>query len=517
MKLNKILGLGVIGLAMATATSCSDDYLDAVNHRTLDTETAAGIMEQDPSFIDSYVSGMWSWMVTYGTTSTSHDDYAMASILHSTDMAAEDMTIFSFSWHGYDYGLENRNYDYRRVKVNWVTLYTMVNKANEIISFFEEEPEDMTLRGALGNAYAVRAYSNLYLIQLFQQPTVADSISGELSINRELPGVPLVVTTTEGYSADEVNELSDRNTVGEVLDFVEADILKAIDLLEGYTRPNKNTINKAVAQGIAARYYLLNREWEKAAEMAKAARADFPVMSGTAETNGIRDGFMDITNSEWMWGFDQSAETQTTYASFFSHISNLAPGYSGIEYTGRGIDARLYAQMSDTDYRKMYWYNDAEGNAQSTAVASSEATAWKKPYAMLKHGWDGNWTMDYLWMRGAEMVLIEAEALARQDGKGAEAAAVLKELMAQRDPNWNKAIVTVEDVYLQRRLELIGEGFAYFDLKRMAKGVDRNYEGNNHLKGYAITVPAGDPRWVYQIPQKEIQENLQITDEDQNP
>lgn len=515
MKLNKILGLGVIGLAMATVTSCSDDYLNAVNHRTLDTETAAEIMEQDPSFIDSYVSGIWSWMVTYGTTSTSHDDYAMMSILHSTDMAAEDMTCFSFSWHGYDYGLENRNYDYRRVRVNWVTLYTMVNKANEIISFFEEEPEDITLKGALGNAYAVRAYANLYLIQLFQQPTVADA-SGALSIDRELPGVPLVVTTTEGYSQNDINNLSDRNTVGEVLDAIEADITKAIDLLDGYVRPNKNTINKAVAQGIAARYYLLNRQWDKAAEMAKAARADFPVMSGTAEANGIRDGFMDITNSEWMWGFDHSSETSTLYASYFSHISNLAPGYSGILYTGRGIDARLYSQLSDTDYRKMYWFNDAEGKSQSTAVASEEASAWQYPYAILKYGWDGAWTMDYLWMRGAEMVLIEAEALARQQ-KNAEAAVVLKELMAQRDPSWNKATVTVEDVYLQRRLELIGEGFAYFDLKRMRKGIDRNYEGNNHLAGYALTVGPDEVVWTYQIPQTEIQENIYITDEDQNP
>jgi hypothetical protein len=239
-------------------------------------------------------------------------------------------------------------------------------------------------------------------------------------------------------------------------------------------------------------------------------------MSGTAETNGIRDGFMDITNGEWMWGFDQSAETQTAYASFFSHISNLSPGYSGIEYTGRGIDARLYSKMTDADYRKMYWYNDAEGKTQSTAVASEEATAWKKPYAMLKHGWDGNWTMDYLWMRGAEMVLIEAEALAHQ-GKGAEAAVVLKELMAQRDPSWDMAAVDVESILLQRRLELIGEGFAYFDLKRNHRGIDRNYEGNNHLDGYAITVDADDPVWTYQIPQKEIQENIYISDEDQNP
>jgi len=138
------------------------------------------------------------------------------------------------------------------------------------------------------------------------------------------------------------------------------------------------------------------------------------------------------------------------------------------------------------------------------------------PYAILKYGWYGAWTMDYLWMRGSEMVLIEAEALARQ-GKGDAAATVLKELMAQRDPSWDKAVVSVEDVYMQRRLELIGEGFAYFDLKRMRKGVDRSYEGNNHLDGYAITVSADDPVWTYQIPQREIQENIYISDDDQNP
>ena len=135
---------------------------------------------------------------------------------------------------------------------------------------------------------------------------------------------------------------------------------------------------------------------------------------------------------------------------------------------------------------------------------------------MLKHGWDGNWTMDYLWMRGAEMVLIEAEALAQQQ-QFADAAVVLKELMAQRDPSWDKSMVTVEDVYLQRRLELIGEGFAYFDLKRFHRGIDRSYEGNNHLAGYAITVDADDIVWTYQIPQKEIQENIYISDDDQNP
>ena len=124
--------------------------------------------------------------------------------------------------------------------------------------------------------------------------------------------------------------------------------------------------------------------------------------------------------------------------------------------------------------------------------------------------------MDYVYMRAAEMVLIEAEALAHQ-GKNAEAATALSKLMVKRDPSWNKTSVSVDDAVLQRRIELWGESFAYFDLKRLNRGIDRNYEGNNHLAGYNIAVKAQDPAWTYQIPLKELQENTHISEADQNP
>ena len=118
-------------------------------------------------------------------------------------------------------------------------------------------------------------------------------------------------------------------------------------------------------------------------------------------------------------------------------------------------------------------------------------------------------------MRAAEMYLIEAEALARQ-GKSSEAATVLGELMKNRQPSWKKQVVTVDDVLLQRRIELWGEGFAYYDLKRNNKGIDRDYEGTNHLAGYELVVPAQDVLWTFQIPLGEIQENSHISEADQN-
>lgn len=89
-------------------------------------------------------------------------------------------------------------------------------------------------------------------------------------------------------------------------------------------------------------------------------------------------------------------------------------------------------------------------------------------YTNLKFKKVANWEADYIYMRVSEMILNEAEALAHK-GDGAGAAQVLKELMSQRDPSWNMASVTVDDVYQQRRLELWGEGFSLFDHLRLKK------------------------------------------------
>ena len=318
--------------------------------------------------------------------------------------------------------------------------------------------------------------------------------------------MPLKHLAIEGYSEEEIEEAKGRNTVKDVFAQIESDLNNAVENLQEYSRESKNEISLEVALGIQARYYLLSQQWEKAAASAKAAQEGFDIM----DEKGLQDGFMDISNSEWMWGFDHNTETQTTYASFFSMISANAPGYAGLGYNTSLIDARLYSKMSDTDLRKAYWFNGEEGNPKADMRGASF------PYAPKKFGDDGKWTMDYVYMRAAEMVLIEAEALAHQ-GKNAEAATALKKLMSQRDPSWNKTSVTVDDVVLQRRIELWGEGFAYFDLKRLNRGIDRNYEGNNHLVGYNLTVPAQDPKWTYQIPRKELQENTHISEADQNP
>ena len=490
MKFTKYIAAGMI--ALAGLTSCSESFLDTEYTNHLDEEAAAEAAGKNP---DVFLNGMWSWMVTYSQTgSGAHDDFGYMGSLHATDMMSEDIVMASSHWFNYDHQLDNNQESYRRVRCHWLNYYTMIAKANEIISLYPNGGETVEAKGLIGQAQAIRGLSYLHLIQLYQFASNEDG-----TVNASAPGVPLMYTEADGYTAEEIAAFKGRNTVGEVMAQIEK------DLTAGYKRPNKNYIDANVANGILARYYLLANKWQEAAAAANKARQGYSMMPATAA--GLYDGFVTVNNGEWMWGFAHTTETQTTYASFFSMISNIAPGYAGIGYAPRLIDARLYSMIPETDARKA-WFNGPEGAEQETDAASL-------PYANVKFGHVSDWTENYMYMRAAEMVLIEAEAYAHMNN-GAKAAEVLKVLMDARQPGWNKASVSVDDVYLQRRIELWGEGFAYYDLKRLNKGIDRTYEGNNYMPGYDIAVPARDTRWIYQIPLTEIQENDLINEEDQN-
>ena len=497
MKFTKYIAAGMI--ALAGLTSCNDSFLDTEYTQYLDQEAAAEAGDKNPNM---FLNGIWSWMVSYSqTNSGAHDDFGYMGSLHATDMMSEDIVMASSHWFNYDYQLDNHQEAYRRTRCHWLNYYTMIAKANDIIGLYPEATT-ATAKSLLGQAQAIRGLAYLHLIQLYQFASNEDG-----TVNASAPGVPLMLTAADGLTDEEITALTGRNTVGDVMAQIEKDLTNAVVNLEGYQRPGKNYVDASVANGILARYYLLANKWQEAANAASKARQGYTLMP--ADATGLYDGFVTVNNVEWMWGFSHTTETQTTYASFFSMISNIAPGYAGIGYAPRLIDARLYSQIPDTDLRKA-WFNGPEGDAtQPTAAA-------QMPYANVKFGHLDDWTENYMYMRAAEMVLIEAEAYAHMND-GAKAAQVLKELMDARQPGWNKATVTVNDIHLQRRIELWGEGFAYYDLKRLNKGIDRTYEGNNHLAGYDIKVPARDKRWYYQIPLTEIQENDLINEEDQNP
>ena len=120
-------------------------------------------------------------------------------------------------------------------------------------------------------------------------------------------------------------------------------------------------------------------------------------------------------------------------------------------------------------------------------------------------------------MRVDEFYLLAAEALAKL-GQDAQAKTIYKELLKLRYPEATAAtdIAYVDaltnaqlqdDIYLNTRIELWGEGKSYLAMKRNQKTVTR---GTNHLELKNGTFSYDDVKVKFAIPQNETINNLNL-------
>ncbi|HEY1023558.1 MAG TPA: RagB/SusD family nutrient uptake outer membrane protein [Sphingobacteriaceae bacterium] len=78
-----------------------------------------------------------------------------------------------------------------------------------------------------------------------------------------------------------------------------------------------------------------------------------------------------------------------------------------------------------------------------------------------------NWPNDYIEIRLADTYLMEAEALVQDNGDMGRAAALLNAVRAR--VGLNPVDATLENIYLERRLELASEGHRWYDLVRTGR------------------------------------------------
>ena len=77
----------------------------------------------------------------------------------------------------------------------------------------------------------------------------------------------------------------------------------------------------------------------------------------------------------------------------------------------------------------------------------------------------------------------------------------------------------VNAIRIERFKELIGEGFRFYDLKRYGQGMTRSDIQNSDVvfqRGTDLSIAADDYRWLWPIPQAEIDSNPQVKPQ-QNP
>lgn len=394
--------------------------------------------------------------------------------------------------------ITHRNVNAADLRFVYRFYYRIIANANVLIEGIDNATgPDADKKIIKGQALAYRAWAHFQLVQLWGKRYNAST-----KPNAQL-GVPLLLTNTLAGQP--------RATVEEVYTQVNKDLDDAITLLAGYTRTGsaaKSNLNVNVVRGIKARVALTQQDWETAATNAAAARTGYPLM----DTVAYKSGFNNITNQEWIWGSRQIDDHNTFFFSYFAYIS--ANFNSTVLRTQpRAINATLWEAIPITDVRKRMW----DRTGANVPIPPGGA---RVPYQNNKFLASSSSSSigDVPYMRSAEMLLIEAEARARQ-GQTGPARDALFTLGKARNPNYvlstNSGQALIDEIMFNRRIELWGEGFRFTDLKRTNSPLNRTGIPN-HLPALIMVseIPAGDVRWEFLFPQDEINANLAIV---QNP
>lgn len=420
-------------------------------------------------------------------------DFGAKAMDMMSDVMGQDMVCTSspYDWMYYHYSYYVTGYtNYWMNIMPWVFYYRVVNNANNIIDNIDNaDGPDAEKNDIKGQALMYRAWAYWNLVQFYQFTYLQ---------NPNAPGVPIYVHAT---AAD--NTGNPRGTLQQDFDQMVADCQQGIGLLENATtKSEKSNISLPVAHGIYARIALEMGDWPTARLNAIEAYQDYPLMS----TNDYVLGFNTVNNSEWMWGSTLSAEQYNSQSidCFFSFMDQNCPGYASAGAT-RSMTTQLYDKMSSTDVRKQLFDAAASKHLQHKFFVKDPT------------GFAG----DELFMRSAEMYLIEAEAEYRM-GNAGDAKATLETLVQARDPQYtapSSGDALLKEIWWQRRIELWGEGFGYRDMKREMQGLSRPTGSGNHSQAVASLLSAtkNNPELLMKIPQPEIDANDAMDNSDQNP
>ncbi|KLT64690.1 RagB/SusD family nutrient uptake outer membrane protein [Pedobacter sp. BMA] len=390
--------------------------------------------------------------------------------------------------------------------------YRIIANANLIIDNIDNAEGPAADRKMIkAEALTYRAWAHFVLVQVFGKRYDAAG-------NNTQAGVPIMNTSVVDSKPG-----TPRASVEAVYTQINADLDLAISTFSGATaRPNKSHFNINVTKGIKARVALTQGKWAIAAQNALEARTGLNLMTN-AEYLG---GFNNYDNQEWMWGSRQQEDQTTYFYSFFAYLGTF--NSTANRTVPKRMNSALYNQIATSDVRKALW--DPAGNSTTFIAYNLPAGVVSGSSASYKQGKFRNAGStsvgDVVNMRVGEMYLIEAEARARLAIAGtatetAAAQAVLFTFAKNRNPNYvlttNVGTALLNEILIQRRIDLWGEGFRFFDLKRQNLPLDRT--GSNHTVALSgvLSVPAGGPEWQWAIPQSEIDTNPAIGPGGQNP
>ena len=450
------------------------------------------------------------------------DDFGFIMMAFSNDIEAADVVLANsgYNWFSACGSLSSRNADYANPYIRYAAPYNTIAAANDILRSYPSDTDDPSIRHKLAQAHAIRAFAYLNLAPYFQ--------FGYTAGGKDLPCVPIVTEKTTDFTDNP------RATVADVYELIISDLTFAIDNLGDYARTDKSRIDRQTAYGLRARAYMNMEEWASAASDASKAAAGYVP---AAMNEVARPSFYDISEHNWIWGYDMTSDIamKNPYATSSAWIRSFSgDGYSAGTQVYSCINNLLYDKIPSTDVRKGWWvdasleshllsavtWNGVSGNA----VAALEIDNVKMkflPCTNVKFGMsavggtlnDDDWPL----MRVEEMILIQAEGLAKS-GSENQAKALLEDFVrTYRDPAYSadaSGRSLSDEIWFQRRVELWGEGFSNSDTRRLGKPLVRFHSGadSNVPSAFRFNMRADDGWWLLRFTSSEMNTNLAIID-----
>ena len=357
---------------------------------------------------------------------------------------------------------------------DWTNLYKAVYYSNVIIDgvMDSENGTDDEKKEIQAEAYVHRAYSYLQLVNMYgpQYDPNGDNSSS---------AVPLLLTP------DLYSSLA-RSSVAEVYQQILSDLNAALENNIQET-PSYNILpSKTAVYALLARTYLYMGDYENALENATLALQ-------------LQSDLIDLN-------------TFTKIGNQPKAIANpeiiLGKKISGNSYMFAPLDSDLVNSYSEQDLRSKYYIA-----AASSIYKSYSGKTYVVPY------YDGNYSKMEIGPSVPEMYLIAAECYARLSNT-TEALNALNTLRAARFQSNSEFKLTTADitsdtslldlVLEERRKELVGRGFHWFDVRRL--NLDSNYQKTytRTYSGQEYTLTPNSDSYTFPIYQDYIDLNPEL-------
>ena len=475
-----------------------------------------------------------AWLNESMSVYDEHWDFGYPSICVAMDALTCDVAVTEY---GYDPGALNWRYSGAMLSdtgdlpyFEWMFFYRLIRLANSLLSSVNSplDGSDVdalttTESAVIGQMLAARAFAYLHLSQVYEYK---GSVTGPFE-GLTVPYIGIETTESEARNNPRMPHDEMYNNV------ISHDLEIAAKYLEGYKRVDKTEIDQAVVYGLLTRTYLVMEQWDKAAEAASKAIAlsSGATMLTEEEWTNPSTGFNTMSTPSWMWAIhitSDDAVVQTGICNWTSFMATeFTGGYCGAQnnYSAKACDARLYAQIPDTDWRKKSWL-DPNRNKYNYQLNRNLNSAPDLSNIKFRPGSGdtGNYMVacvtDFPMMRIEEMYLALAEATAMA-GNVSEGRSLLENFAKTRDTAYtcqaSDAKGVQDECFHHRQIEFWGEGIIMFDYKRLDKPQFRGYPGTNHNVIMRFNSPNGTAPWTtLAIPYDETITNLVLA-EQQNP